>query len=79
MEKRLSVILASLFLCVGMALAQTTISGTVVSQEDGEPIIGASVLVEGSKTGTVTDIDGHFKLDVPSGKKLVISYLGMKS
>ena len=40
MEKRLSVILACLFLCVGMVLAQNKISGTVVSAEDGEPVIG---------------------------------------
>ena len=80
MKKRLSMILACLFLFVGMALAQTTISGTVISQEDGEPIIGASVMVDGgSKVGTVTDTDGHFSLSVPAGKKLVISYIGMKS
>lgn len=80
MKKRLSMILACLFLFVGMALAQTTITGTVISQEDGEPIIGASVMVDGgSKVGTVTDADGHFTLSVPVGKKLVISYIGMKS
>lgn len=80
MKKRLSMILACLFLFVGMVLAQTTITGTVISQEDGEPIIGASVMVDGgSKVGTVTDADGHFTLSVPAGKKLVISYIGMKS
>ena len=56
MEKRLTMILASLFLCVGMALAQTTVTGTVVSQEDGLPIIGATVRVDGTDTGTVTDV-----------------------
>lgn len=70
-------LLGALFLCIGTALAQTKISGTVVSSEDGEPIIGASVMVKGSKTGTVTDSNGRFTLDVPSGKKLVISYIGM--
>ena len=79
MEKRLSMILASLFLCVGMAFAQSNISGTVVSQEDGEPIIGATVLVQGTKEGTVTDIDGHFTIAVAAGKKLVISYVGMET
>lgn len=54
MEKRLSVILACLFLCVGMVLAQNKISGTVVSAEDGEPVIGASVMIQGTKVGTVT-------------------------
>ena len=79
MEKRLSVILASLFLCVGMALAQSKISGTVISQEDNQPVIGATVLIQGQKDGTVTDMDGHFSLDVPAGKKLVISYVGMQT
>lgn len=79
MEKRFTLFLVGLFLSVGMAFAQTKISGTVVSQEDGEPIIGASVLVQGSKVGAVTDVDGHFTLDVPAGKKLVISYIGMQT
>ena len=51
MNKRLSVILASLFLFVGMAFAQNKISGTVVSAEDGEPVIGASVMIQGSYVG----------------------------
>ena len=45
-----------------MALAQTTVTGKVVSQEDGEPVIGASVKIAGTKTGTVTDVDGNFTL-----------------
>lgn len=64
----------------GGVLAQTKVTGTVVSQEDGEPVIGASVVVAGAaRTGTVTDIDGHFSLEVPAGKKLVVSYIGMQS
>ena len=55
MEKRLTMILAGLFLCVGMALAQTAVKGTVVSQEDGQPIVGATVHVPGTQVGTVTD------------------------
>ena len=62
-----------------MAFAQGKISGTVISQDDGMPVIGASVLVQGTKTGTVTDIDGNFTLDNVEGKKLVISYVGMES
>ena len=79
MEKRLCLVLVSLFLCIGMAFAQGKISGTVISQDDGMPVIGASVLVQGTKTGTVTDIDGNFTLDDVEGKKLVISYVGMES
>ena len=56
MEKRLTMFLACLFLSLGMAMAQTQISGTVVSSEDGLPIIGASVMVDGTKNGTATDM-----------------------
>ena len=48
--------------------------------ENGEPVIGASVVVKGTTIGTVTDFDGNFTLDVPSnGKQLEISYVGMKT
>lgn len=78
MEKRLSAILACLFLCVGMVLAQNKISGTVVSAEDGEPVIGASVMIQGTKVGTVTDIDGNFTLSANRANPMLeISYIGM--
>lgn len=80
MEKRFSLLLVSLFFFVGAVLAQAPlVRGTVVSQDDGEPIIGASVVVQGTKTGTQTDIDGKFSINVPSGKKIVVSYVGMQS
>ena len=78
MEKRLMTLLAALFLVIGSALAQTNVSGTVTSGDDGEPVVGAAVKVDGTNTGTVTDIDGHFSLNAPAGAKLTISYLGMK-
>ena len=78
MEKRLMMFLVGFFLFVGSALAQTKVSGTVTSSQDGEPIVGAAVKVEGTNTGTVTDIDGHFQLNAPAGARLTISYLGMK-
>jgi TonB-linked SusC/RagA family outer membrane protein len=72
-------ILASMFLMVGVALAQTKVSGTVTSQEDGQPVIGASVLVVGTQVGTVTDADGKFSLTCPAGKStLRITYVGME-
>ena len=77
MEKRLFMFLAGLFLSIGIAVAQTQVTGTVVSGEDGEPIVGASVKVSGTKTGTITDVDGKFALNVPEGTKLVVTYLGM--
>src|SRR5574344_709955 len=79
MEKKLTLILACLFLSIGMAFAQDKITGTVVSQEDGEPVIGASILIQGSKTGTVTDVNGKFTLEVPANKRLTVSYVGMES
>ena len=79
MEKRLTMFLACLFLSLGMALAQTKVTGTVVSAEDNQPVIGATVLVQGQKTGTVTDANGHFTISVPSGKKIQVSYIGMET
>ena len=71
--------MAALFLMVGTALAQTKVNGTVTSQDDGQPVIGASVLVVGTQTGTVTDANGRFSLTVPEGKKtLRITYVGME-
>jgi TonB-linked SusC/RagA family outer membrane protein len=79
MEKRLMTFIAGVALSMGSALAQSQVSGTVVSAEDGEPIIGASIKVEGTNTGTVTDIDGNFSLVLPAGKHTVkVSYIGMQ-
>lgn len=78
MGKRLTMLLANLFLFIGVCLAQTQVRGTVTSSEDGEPIVGASVLIIGTKTGTVSDVDGNFTLTLPEGKTLLeVSYLGM--
>ncbi|MBR5038860.1 MAG: SusC/RagA family TonB-linked outer membrane protein [Prevotella sp.] len=79
MEKRLMMVLASLFLCVGGLFAQTRVTGTVISQDDGEPVIGATIRVSGTNEGTVTDSNGSFTITCPEGKKvLVISYVGME-
>ena len=78
MEKRLTMILACLFLSIGMAMAQKAVTGTVVSQEDGQPIIGATIRVVGANVGAVTDADGKFSLSLPSGhNKLKVTYVGM--
>ena len=78
--KKLSMMLAGLFLSVGISLAQTKVTGTVVSYEDNEPIIGATIQVVGNAgVGTITDYDGNFTLDVPEGMKtLRITYVGME-
>ena len=72
-------LLGSLFLCIGAALAQMKISGTVISSEDGQPVIGASVVVTGTGQGTVTNLEGQFTLTVPERAKLHISSAGMKA
>lgn len=71
---------ACLLMGMSAALAQNTkVTGHVVD-ENGEPVIGASVIVKGTTIGTVTDFDGNFTLDVPTKHKhLEISYVGMKS
>ena len=78
--KRLSMMLAGLFLLAGMAMAQTKVTGTVVSFEDNEPIIGATIQAVGNASiGTITDYDGNFTLEVPEGvKTLKITYVGME-
>ena len=80
MKKRLTMFLAALFLCMGTAMAQTKVSGTVFSQEDGQPIIGAAVKVDGTSTGMLTDVNGRFSLTLPAGKNTItVSYLGYES
>ena len=80
MKKRLSLILACLFMSIGLAVAQNTVTGTVVSAEDGEPIIGATVKVKGTNIGVVTDINGKYSLSAPNPKPtLEITYIGMKT
>ena len=79
MEKRLTMLLMSLFLLIGGVYSQTKVTGTVVSQDDGQPVVGASILVVGTNTGTVTNGQGQFSLELPAGKKtLRITYIGME-
>lgn len=75
------ILLACMFFSIGMVVAQTkTVTGSVTSAEDGLPVVGASVLVKGTTTGTVTDLDGKFILEVSTkAKTLVISYIGMNT
>jgi TonB-linked SusC/RagA family outer membrane protein len=74
-NKLLSTLGMLLFLSV-MGFAQSTISGTI-SSTSGEPLVGASVVLKGTSTGAVTDIDGKYQLSIPKGAEtLVISYVG---
>ena len=79
MERKLTLILAFLFLSLGIGFAQTQVSGTVLSQDDNEPVVGATVQVVGSTVGVATDINGKFSLKMPEGKTMLrISYVGME-
>jgi TonB-linked SusC/RagA family outer membrane protein len=75
---RKAITLLCLLIGIGWASAQTKVSGTVVSADDGQPVIGASVLVKGTANGTITDTSGKFTIMVPSAnKKLSFSFVGM--
>ena len=51
----------------------------IVQDKDGEPVVGAAILIEGTKSGSITDVDGRFVLSASKGNKLVVSYIGMKT
>ena len=82
MKRKLMLLLACLFVGIGLVTAQTQkVTGVVISEEDGQPVIGASVLVKGTQIGAITNVDGDFTLlNVPSSAKtLQISYIGMQT
>ena len=66
---------AMLGIGAGVLNAQT-VKGTVISGSDNEPLIGASVMVEGTRNGAVTDLDGNFAISAKNGQTLEVSYLG---
>ena len=76
---RLTVAVCCLLGGLGAASAQTlTVTGTVTSAADGEPLIGVTVLVKNSNVGTATDIDGNYRIEARKGSVLVFSYVGMQ-
>ena len=82
MKRKFMLLLTCLFIGIGLVTAQVTkVTGTVISEEDGLPVVGASILVKGTAVGTVTDMDGKFQLPngPSSAKTLVISFIGMQS
>ncbi|WP_072529573.1 SusC/RagA family TonB-linked outer membrane protein [Bacteroides ilei] len=82
MKRKLMLLMTLLVIGIGLVNAQVSkVTGNVTSEEDGLPVVGASVLVKGTTVGTVTDIDGNFTLtNVPSSAKtLVISFIGMQT
>jgi TonB-dependent SusC/RagA subfamily outer membrane receptor len=77
--KRFSLVITLVCFAFGLTFAQGQLTGTV-TDESGETLIGASVLVKGTTSGTVTDIDGKFSLAVPANSEiLIVSYTGFAS
>lgn len=66
------------FVLSGLGMQAAIVKGTV-TDEAGEPLIGATVMVAGANSGTATDVDGKFSIDVEQGKTLKISYVGYLS
>ena len=82
MKRKLMLLMTCLFIGIGLVNAQISkVTGTVISEEDGLPVVGASILVKGTTTGTVTDMDGKFTLtNVPSSAKtLMVSFIGLRT
>ena len=84
MKRKMMLLMAYLFIGIGLVNAQISkVTGTVISEEDGLPVIGASVVVKGTNPpiGVVTDIDGRFTMsNLPqSAKTLMISFVGLKT
>lgn len=77
MNKQIITLMAAAALTSGVTMAKVY-QGTVYSAADGEPLIGATVAVQGTGVGVSTDVDGEFSIDVPEGGKvLVVRYVGM--
>ena len=81
MKQKRNIIAAFLMMLFGSVpmFAQVQVSGTVTEGSTGEPVIGASIIEEGTTNGTITDFDGNFTLTVPNGAMLTFSYVGFKS
>lgn len=79
MLKRLLLFLTISFVSITSLMAQQQVKGTVISADDGQPIIGAAVIVDGTTHGTVTNIDGEFSINATEGQMLKISFVGMTS
>jgi TonB-linked SusC/RagA family outer membrane protein len=77
--KRISLVLAMLLFFLGASFAQRTITG-VVTDPKSEPMVGASIIVKGTTKGTITDIDGKYSLEIPTGSTaVVVSFTGYEA
>lgn len=76
--KRLIISFACLLACMFINAQSLTVSGVVTSADDGEPMIGVTVKAATSGKGTVTDIDGHYSINVRQGERLIFTYVGYR-
>ncbi|MGL5272012.1 MAG: carboxypeptidase-like regulatory domain-containing protein, partial [Phocaeicola sp.] len=81
MKGKMFVFFISLLVSIGAVAQSGSITGLIISADDGEPVVGASVLVKGTSVGTITNIDGQFTItNVPTtAKAIVVSYIGLLS
>ena len=79
MKKSFLIAFLTLMTAIFAQAQDITVNGTVLSNTDGEPLIGATVMCVQTKAGTATDFDGNFTLKVPDGSTLTISYIGYSS
>lgn len=77
--KKLLLVLFMMATTLGVMAKDVSVSGTVVSKGDSEPLIGVSVIVKGTSKGVATDFDGKFTLDAPENSTIVFSYVGFNS
>ncbi|NNE77888.1 MAG: TonB-dependent receptor plug domain-containing protein, partial [Pricia sp.] len=78
--RRLSVLTLGMTLCTIMAVAQTSVSGTVTSVEDNMPLPGVSIVLQGTSKGVTTDFDGNYSITVPNTNSILIfSYIGFQT
>ena len=79
---RRKIIFLSVLLLFGVFLVSAqqnfSVSGIVTDASDGSPVVGVSVLVKGTTTGTITDVNGKYSLNAPQGATLIFSYIGME-
>ena len=79
MNTRIFLLLACFYFSFSVAYSQITIRGNITDASTSEPLIGATIIY-GKGQGTVTDIDGNYKIEIPSGeRKFQISYVGYEA
>ena len=80
MKRKINFLMALLFfgVCLVSAQQNLSVSGIVTDSSDGSPLVGVSVLVKGTNTGTITDINGKYDVKAPQGSTIIFSYIGME-